>query len=142
VRFGSSLKSWKTQPQERHLGVLQPRQVAAADEDPALARLELLQQQADHRRLARAGGADDEHELALLDHEGDVVERDDVRVVDLGHALEHDHRPRDRGVGRHAVLRLDECRFGHVCLYLEISHGNPKEVGRTRAARASVGGEF
>ena len=42
--------------------------------------------------LPEPGRADDEHELALLDHEGDAVERDDVRVVDLAHVLEDDHR--------------------------------------------------
>ena len=129
--------------QQRHLRVLEPGQVAAADEDPARARLELLQEQADHRRLAGAGGADDEDELALLDHEGDVVERDDVRVVDLGHALEHDHRPRDRGFDGHAVLRLDGHGLGHgfvhVCLHVEISHRN-REGGRPHVGRSGICG--
>ena len=82
--------------QQRHLAVLEPRQVAAADEDPAGGRLDLLQQQLDERRLAGAGRADDEDELALVDHERDAVERDDVGLVHLRDAVEDDHRPRAR----------------------------------------------
>src|SRR5215217_342294 len=58
-RLGRSLKSWKTQA----------GQVTAADDDPAGRRLELLEQQPHHRRLPRARWADEEDELALLDHE-------------------------------------------------------------------------
>ena len=121
MRFGSSLKSWKTQPevaaQQRHLRALQPAEVAAADDDPAARRLELLQQQADDRRLARAGRADDEDELALVDHERDVAERDHVRVVDLRHRLEHDHRAADEAAGADATSGSGE-RYG--CLDLEV----------------------
>ena len=44
--------------------------------------------------LPEPDGADDEDELALVDHEGDVAERGDVGLVDLRHRLEHDHRRR------------------------------------------------
>src|SRR5262249_45342290 len=67
----------------------------------ALGRLELLQQQPHERRLTGAGGADDEDELALVNAEADLPERDHVGVVDLRHGLEHDHRAR---TGRPAVL--------------------------------------
>src|SRR5262249_56471362 len=64
----------------RHFAVLQAREVASADDDPPARRLDLLQQQLDQRRLAGAGRADDEDELALLDHERDGVERGDIRL--------------------------------------------------------------
>src|SRR5204863_968714 len=101
--------------QQRDTGALQSPEVAPADEDATAGRLELLQQEADEGRLAGARGADDEDELALLDQEGDVPERDDVRVVDLRHRLEHDHRPCCRCRGR-ALTRLSD-RYG--CLDLE-----------------------
>ena len=95
--------------QHRHLGALEPRQVAAADDDLAARRLELLQQQAHERRLARAGRADDEHELALVDVERDVAERDDIGLVDLRHALEHDHRAAAARPARRVLRRIRYC---------------------------------
>ena len=89
--------------QQRHLRALEPRQVAPADDDAPARRLELLEEEPDDRRLARAGRADDEDELALLDHERRAIERDDVRVVDLADVLEHDHRR--RGLAALAVRR-------------------------------------
>jgi len=64
VRLGSNLKSWNTQPTLR-----QPRQITAADEDASGGRIDLFQEQLDERRLAGARRADDEDEVALLDHE-------------------------------------------------------------------------
>ena len=81
-------------------------------------RVELLQQQADERRLAGAGRADDEHELALVDVERDVPQRDDVGLVDLRDPLEDDHRPGARGaLGRRREVgdRGRERRSAH-CL--------------------------
>ena len=80
----------------------------------------LEKQEADDRRLARTGGADEEDELALVDHEGDVAEGDDVRVVDLRDRVEDDHgagarldrrrrlqnRRRDFGLEIHVVRRV------------------------------------
>ena len=59
--------------QHRHLRARQPPEVAPADDDAPARRLDLLEQQLDDRRLARARGADDEHEVALVDHERDVA---------------------------------------------------------------------
>src|SRR3954470_4321126 len=99
--------------QQRHLAARQPREVAPADHDPAVGRLELLQQQPDQRRLAGSRRADDEDELALVDAERDVAESDDVWLVDLRHVLEHDHRPR-RG-GRLRDRRLGCAEDGRRC---------------------------
>src|SRR4051794_21063370 len=115
-------------PQLRHLGVLEAREVAAADHDPALRRLDLLQQQLDQRRLARARRADDEHELALLDHERDGAQRDDVRLVHLRHRVEDDHRPRTGGGLRDAQALLWRFEFG---LYLKICQRPGEERART-----------
>jgi hypothetical protein len=82
---------------ERHLAVLQAREVAAADDDLAARRLDLLQEELDQRRLAGAGGADDEDEFPLVDRERDTVERRHVGLVHLRHVLEDDHRGRRRG---------------------------------------------
>src|SRR5688500_269231 len=70
-------------PQERDLGVLQAAELTAADDDLSFRRLELLQQEPHDRRLARAGGPDEEDEFALLDQEGCLLQRDDTRLVDL-----------------------------------------------------------
>ena len=75
-----------------HARALERAERAAADQDRALGRVELLDQQADERRLARAGLADQEHPLALVDPQRDVAQAHHAPVVDLRHALEHDHR--------------------------------------------------
>ena len=69
--------------------------------------------------LPGAGGADDEDELALVDHERDAVERRHVRLVDLADVLEHDHRGAARrgragGSVRVGGRWLGECRRGVV----------------------------
>jgi hypothetical protein len=78
-------------PQQRHLRALESAEVASADDDPPPRRLELLEHQTNDRRLPRAGRADDEYELALVDHERHVAQGDHIGVVDLRHRLEHDH---------------------------------------------------
>ncbi len=85
---------------QRHLRGLEPAEVAPADEDAPRGRLELLEQQPDDRRLAGAGGADDEDELPLVDHERDAVQGDDVRLVHLAHVLDDDHGRPDGSTGR------------------------------------------
>ena len=44
-------------------------------------------------------GPDEEDELALLDHERRLAQGHDVRLVDLRHALEDDHRRAGRRRG-------------------------------------------
>src|SRR6266545_6825822 len=94
----------------RHFRPAQPSQIAPRDEDSPRGRLEFLQEQADDRRLARAGGADDEHELALVDDEGNVREGGDVRFVDLRHAFEDDHRSRAGGRAVELAVLLGKLR--------------------------------
>jgi hypothetical protein len=97
-------------PQQRDLLALEPTELAPADDDLAGGRLELLQHEPHERRLARAGRADDEDELALVDPEGDVAEGRDVRLVDLRDVLEDDHRRarrRRRRNGRDRALLED-----------------------------------
>ena len=53
--------------------------------------------------LPEPDGADEEDELALVDVDGRVAERDDVALVDLGDVLELDHGDRPR----REVLRSD-----------------------------------
>src|SRR4030095_10883748 len=73
------------------------------------------------RRLPGARRAYEEDELALLDHERGVLERDDVRVVHLADVLEDDHRPCGSSLGRaRRVIGLglsrrvgDECGLLH-----------------------------
>ncbi len=117
VRFGRSLKSWKTQPdvspQERDLRVLETHEVAAADDDPPLGRLELLEDEPDNRGFAGAGRPDHEDELAFVDREGDTVERDDAGLVDLPDVLEHDHRGAARlGRSRKLLFELEGLWLG------------------------------
>src|SRR5262249_38897987 len=117
-------------PQERHLRALETAELAAADDDLPGGRLELLQHQPDDRRLARARGAHDEDELALVDRKRDVAQRGDVGLVDLRHVLEHDHR-RARGRGRRHYSRQrlleDRGRGGYVwVLEVRFLHGGGK----------------
>ena len=76
----------------RHLAEVVPRH-----RDRAERRLGLLDQQPHQRRLARAGRADDEHELAGLDRERDVLDADRGLRVALGDRAQVDDRPLDRG---------------------------------------------
>ena len=50
-----------------HLAPAQAGELAAADDDPAPGRVELLEEEPHDGRLARAGRADEEDELALVD---------------------------------------------------------------------------
>ena len=61
--------------EQRDLRALEAHEIAPADDDATFGRLELLEDEPDHRRLARSGSADDEYELALVDREGHAVER-------------------------------------------------------------------
>ena len=76
-------------PVGRDLGPAHAVQVAAGDLDLALGRLLLPQQQPQEGRLAGAGRADEEDELALLHVDGHVVQRRTgrglVRLGDVGH---------------------------------------------------------
>src|SRR6266542_1951181 len=78
-------------PPRRHLPGGEPVQLLARHPDVPGAGPLLLDQQADEGRLAGAGLADDEDELALADLHRDVVEGDDVVTVDLGDVVECDH---------------------------------------------------
>ena len=71
------------------LGRRHVRDVAAAQQDAAAARLLEARDHAQRRRLAAARGAEHREELALVDLEGDVVDGDDV-VEALRHRLEDD----------------------------------------------------
>ena len=96
--------------QLRHLAAAHLGQRVAGDRDVALGRLELLHQQADAGRLAAAGRADDEDELAAADLQRDAVERDVPAGVDLRDVVELDYgqrgrrrRPRDPCAGAGVV---------------------------------------
>src|SRR5581483_1428204 len=89
--------------QLRHLPRREARDVAARDDDPAVGRPVLAQQQAEERRLPGARRADEEDELALLHVHRDVAERDDITLVDLGNPLEPDHEPRQGTSGRRSA---------------------------------------
>ena len=74
-----SLKSWKTTPMERRSSGIWPLgdrgDVAAAHQDLALRGQLLAEDELQEGGLARARGAGEEAELALLDVQGDVGER-------------------------------------------------------------------
>src|SRR5205807_1771398 len=65
--------------------------VLAGHPDAPAVGLLFLEQQPDERRLPRAGGADQEDELALLDVGAHVSQCDDVALIGLGDVLEPDH---------------------------------------------------
>jgi hypothetical protein len=83
----------------------QRREVAVLDEHPAGRRGVQSAGDVQQGGLARARRPHQEHELALADLEGSVLQRDDVALVDLRDVLELDHaggRPRASGVVRAA----------------------------------------
>ena len=64
--------------------------VGAVDRDPALGDLLEPGDHAQERRLAAAGGADEDDELAVLDLEAHVVDGGDPAGIDLGQVFELD----------------------------------------------------
>ncbi len=105
----------------RHLPAGEPVDLLAGDVDAAAGRARLAQHQPQERRLAGAGGADEEDELALLDVDVDVVERRPLLAgVHRGDVLESDHRVwvgRCSGTGKRACRgerpAVVECRSWH-----------------------------
>jgi hypothetical protein len=99
-------------PQLRDLPGAEAGDVAAGDDDAAGGRVLLAQQQPKRRRLPRARRPDDEDEFALADVEGDVAQRDDVALVDLGDTFESNHlRPSSGAERERFEQRAAEC-FG------------------------------
>ncbi len=119
-------------------------QVAAGDADDALGGVELLDQQAHDRGLARAGGADQEDELLAVDRERGALQADVARVIALGDGAEIDdgvgsgraHRglarsgSHDRALRRGATTRA---RSGGMCRA-------SARRGIVRAGRVSLSG--
>src|SRR6185437_8601269 len=71
----------------------QSRQVIAGDEDAAVVRALLTENQPQEGGLARPGRADKEDELSLVDRHVDVLQGGPILVrVDLGDVLKLDHR--------------------------------------------------
>src|SRR5207245_3035237 len=77
----------------RQLAPLHAAELDAIDEDLAFGRLLLPDEEADHRRLARARWPDKEEEVALGDHEIDVAKRLGAGWVCLPDVLEAHYRP-------------------------------------------------
>ena len=71
--------------------------VALADRDPAFGHDLEPREHPQQRRLAASGRADEDHELAALDHQADVVHRSHVPGEDLADAVEDDPAHRARG---------------------------------------------
>ena len=78
-------------PQIGDLPAPQRGQVAPAHAHAAPVGLQFLDQQADEGRFARAGRPHEKDELALLDMEGDLLQPDRARRIDLGYVFELDH---------------------------------------------------
>src|SRR5215207_1781561 len=78
-------------PQPRNLAPRHGREPGIVDEDGPGGGLHLLQYQANYRRLARATGADEEHELTRVYLEVYPLESYGVVTVNLGDVVESDH---------------------------------------------------
>ena len=102
--------------QPRDLPAGEPVDLLAGDVDASRRRAVLAQHEAQERRLARAGGADEEDELALLDVDRDLVERRvGVAGVGLGDLVEANHGcevTRRRPTPRFAAPRAGAGRAG------------------------------
>ena len=114
-------------PEVRHLLARDLRQVAPGDADRSRGRLELLDEQAHDRRLARSGRADEEDELPAADRERRVVEAHAV-VVALADAAELDHRRR----GGACRLASDDVGFGRGHSRLQLSGGGSRSLPDAR----------
>ena len=86
--------------QLRDPGAAERRDVPAGDQDLALGRLELVDQQLDQGRLAAAGRADEEDELAAIHPQADAVEGDVAARIHLGRAAQLDDRRRRPPLGQ------------------------------------------
>src|SRR4029077_2113105 len=82
-------------------------EVLATDVDAALGGLLLLDQEADHRGLARTGLPNDEDELALLHLDIHVLEGRDAVLIGLGNVLKTDHG-RPWGSGKRNLSTLSD----------------------------------
>ena len=94
----------KMPPQQRPLIAVKPSDIGAEQQVLAGSRRIKATQNVHRTRLARAGGAHDGNELALLHGEVDVVERIDLRLVhavDLGQMAQFQH---GGGCGCHRLL--------------------------------------
>ena len=95
-----------------HLLVLDLVQIAARDADAPVGRVELLDQQAHDRRLARARRADEEDHLLAAHRERRALQADAAGAVELRHTAELDDRVarvmqrRSDATGRHLHGRV------------------------------------
>ena len=76
----------------RHVPARQPGEVLAVEDDRALGRELVADEQLDERRLARPGRPDEEDEVAFGDDEVDVAERQLAVRVLLGDVVHHEDR--------------------------------------------------
>ena len=95
--------------QERNLAVAQVREVLAGDVDVTRRGLELADDGLDERRLARAGMADKEDEVAGHDVERDVVQSRPVRLGGI-----HQRHMAHRDGGRHVTVAGTLLGSGHT----------------------------
>ena len=110
--------------------------VAARLEDAARLGELLSQQEAQERRLARARRADDEDELALVDLEGHVAERDGARPVGLGDVLQLNHEERCSwhvGQGRAVAVQR-----AYRSSPLDLRHGAARRLRSSASMNASM----
>ena len=95
-------------------------EVASRDGDRAVGRLDLLDQQPHDRRLARAGGADEEDELAGKHGERGVLEAEVSAGVLLGDRAQVDDRARNR-IADDALTR--RCGLGALTPPSDVAFG-------------------
>jgi len=95
-------------PDRRDIAMVrrQHRHVAVADHDRAVGDLLEAGDHAQQRRLAAARGADEHHELAVLDLEGQVADRPHLVVVELRDSIERH--------GGHAEAKRTRLRWSPI----------------------------
>ena len=102
-------------PQLRDLLLRQGADVAAGDADRAVGGRLVADQRLDQGRLAAAGRADEEDELAAVDRQRDPVERHVAARIDLGHVAQLDDRLASRPPSlRLLAARLSLSQSGHA----------------------------
>ena len=97
------------QRDERHVA-----DVDAVDQHAAAVGIEDAMQQAERRRFARSGRADERDRLARRHVEGHVADRRPLAVVGKGHVLERHAPDEPAGVARARLVAHARLRVEHV----------------------------
>ena len=131
----------------RDLAARQPGEVLAVEDDVAAGRDLVADEQLDERGLARAGRADEEHEIPFRDGQVHVAQRDLAVRVLLGDVVQHEDRAFRGSLIRASVggsaggaRRRRRGGDGHIRLRGRVVRGRSTSVPAGKAPSAGTAG--